>query len=285
MTTSLLNHRPCAVFSLALFLVGTALVAQSSAWGVPLLVSGSKTATSGSVSDEYSDSNYAESIGSAATATFGVLHASSFSISTVDAFAPASLINASFRDDWLIDAAGLTNTAGKVIVKFTIDGSLTSTSSGTPTYNYQANSTYAQASYIFGAYNPTSLTKSERHYGDGRITGQTFLGVEQTFELDFTFGQTLPDVKLQITTTASSAGGYGYSSSSAADLSHTAVWGGFVEVRDSGGNVVSNYSFSSASGTNFVQAIPEPGTCALLVLSGMAFNFLRPRRRKSMLES
>ena len=95
--------------------------------------------------------------------------------------------------------------------------------------------------------------------------------------------ETIEDVKFQITTIAASAGSYGYSSSSTADLSHTAEWGGFVEVRDSSNNLVSSYSFSSASGADFtkpIQAVPEPGTCALLVLSGVAFNLIRSRRRK-----
>jgi hypothetical protein len=285
MKTSLLNYRSGATFSLALVAAGAALLAQQSAFADSLLKAGTNTAESGSVSYYADDSNPNETITRTAFASFGILRASSTSISNPNAFTPASITSASFLDDWTIDASGLSGTAGTVTVSFTIDGSLISVPYGTPTYGYQANATYAEARYIFGANNPTSNTKAQKHYGNGSISGQTFLGIEQTQVLNFTFGQAIEDVKFEIMTIASSAGGYGYSSESTADLSHTAVWGGFVEVRDSNGNLVGDYSFSSASGTDFTQPIPEPGACTLLVLSGMAFNFLRPRRRQTMTRS
>lgn len=279
MTAATPSSRFRIVAPLASAVLGTALLAPSSAFAAAVITAGSKTANSGSVSDSSSSTGPNEDVLSFSSATFGVLHAYSSSVSRPGGFTPSTSITASFRDDWTflapVDRPELNGTIGTVTVRFTIDGTLQSLPNGKPSY---ANSNFAEARYMFGAHNPTNYTKAEKHYGDGRVSGSIFLGLEQTQQLSFTFGQTLTDVKLGIMSYASSSGGTG-TSSSTADLSHTATWGGFAEVRDNNGNVVANYSFSSASGTNYVQAIPEPDTTTLLVLSGLAFNAIRVRRR------
>ena len=52
------------------------------------------------------------------------------------------------------------------------------------------------------------------------------------------------------------------------DLSHTLTWLGISEVRDLNGNVVTDYSLTSASGTDWIQPVPEPGAFAALVALG-----------------
>jgi hypothetical protein len=270
------SHATCA---LTLAVLGAALASHPSAFGTPQLAAGPNTSTADTVAFSDTVSDPYEYLHAESSATFGVLRAYSTASTNPEAFAPGFGSSASFRDDWTFDAEGLAGTAGTAVVRFTIDGTLTAIPQGTPTYTWQANSTYANANYTFGANNPTSVTKSQRLYGDGRTSGTMFLGIEQTHVLNFTFGQTLEDVKLQITTYTLAAGSYGYSSTTTADLSHTANWGGIVEVRDSNGDLVTNYSFTSASGTDFTQPIPEPGTCVLLILGGLVFNAARARRR------
>lgn len=274
-------HRISATSQLLGAMLGMALFFSQSAFGSSVLTAGSNTATTGSVSDQDIFDSESEHTESSSTASFGVLHAYSAAAVTPEAFNIATFGSASFRDDWMIDAPTLSGTAGTVTVRFMIAGTLSAVTQGTPNYSFQTNSTYAQASYIFGANNPTSATKTQRLYGNGTTFGDSFLGIEQTFVLNFTFGQLLEDVKLQISTGASASGFAGFSSSVAADLSHTATWGGFAEVRDASNNLVTTYSFSSGSGVDYtqpVQAVPEPGTAALLAAGSLLFTIIRRRR-------
>lgn len=248
--------------------------------------SSSQTASTGSVSAVVTgEPEYGDRYGDAsAFSSFGVLRASStIGVPPLGSsfYSANSFSSASFRDDFLIDAPGLTGTPGSVTVRFTIDGSLSVGTSGTPSYGVPGNVTFARAGYTFGV-NPNSGDMySQRENWDGTPSGTQFLGVEQVHTLYFTYGTVIQDVTLRITTTTSAAGEYySYYSSSTADLSHTAIWGGFGEVRDAGGNVVTNYSFSSASGTDYTQAVPEPGT-SLLVGVGLAFALFRRRRAQS----
>jgi len=244
-----------------------------------------QTATSGSVMDvdsgngEFGEPRSGDNM---AFGSFGVLRASS-SVSVLprsssSPYAAFGTSTASFQDDFLIDAPGLTGTAGTVTVRFTIDGSLSLEKYGSAAYSASQSSTYAQATYAIGVgIGATDVTASQRLRYDGSTSGTPFLGVEQQYVLNFIFGTTVNDFTLRITTSAAAAGeGSTYLSTATADLSHTAVWGGFVEVRDSNNNVVNGYSFSSSSGADFTQPIPEPTSATLVALAGTA---LLGRRR------
>lgn len=247
--------------------------------------SSTQTSSSGDVAAVVAGpSEYGDRYGDAsAFGSFGVLRASSTigvpprGSSFYQAFSSSE---ASFRDDFLIDAPGLTGTQGSVTVRFTIDGSLSVGTNGTPSYSTPGNVTYARAGYTFGVNPNTGDTYTQRTNWDGSSSGTQFLGVEQVHTLYFTYGTVLENVTLRISTTTSAAGEYySYYSSSAADLSHTAIWGGFGEVRDAGGNLVTNYSFTSGSGTDYTQAVPEPGT-SLLAGVGLAFALFRRHRAR-----
>lgn len=248
-----------------------------------------QTAASGSVSDsdsgpgDFGEPRYGDNT---ATATFGMLHASSMmgttarsSSSTYAAFGTST---ASFTDDFLFFSPELNGTAGTVKVQFTIDGTLSITTTGTPNHSSASNSTYAQASYAFGVgIDASTTTATQRLRYDGTTSGTAFLGVTQEFILPFTFGDWTNDVTLRITTAAAAASqGSFYTSETTADLSHTATWGGFVEVRDANGNLVTNYSFSSASGVNYAQAVPEPGSASLLLLAAVSLLARRRAQRR-----
>lgn len=247
-----------------------------------------QTAPSGSVIDTDSgDGEFGEprSGDTMAFASFGVLRASS-AISVLprsgsSPYAAFGTSTASFQDDFLIDAPGLTGTAGTVTLRFTIDGSLALEKHGSPVYSASQSSTYAQATYAVGVgIGATDVTASQRLRYDGSTSGTPFLGVEQEYVLHFTFGTVVNDFTLRITTAAAAAGeGSTYLSTATADLSHTAVWGGFGQVLDANNNVVSGYSFTSGSGADFTQPIPEPTAAALVALTGAVL--LARRRRLS----
>jgi hypothetical protein len=243
-----------------------------------------QSAPSGSVADVYiGDADTGAAATGRTAASFGVLHAfGTTSMTSAGSFASRfTTSTAAFQDDFLIDAPGLTGTAGTVRVRFTIDGSLSAVGNGTPVSNESAllNSTWAQAEYGFGVgIGLSTTTKSQRLYGDGRQTGTPFLGIEQEVVLGFTYGTLLTDVTLRIGALNSAAAQFtNYTSQTTADLEHTATWGGFAEVRDANGDLVTNYTFSSTSGTNYVTAVPEPGTISLFLAGSCALGFARRR--------
>ena len=197
-----------------------------------------------------------------------------------------------FRDDFLFESTGRAGTTGTVQIKFTVDGSLAVQRNSTQGYVAGIDSTVrATADYTFKAgTNGPSFSKNESlrtavyaaSQGVSAHTGSLFLGIEQTYTVPFTFGATLEGVELRINTHAQSIGRPGFSSSALADLSHTANWGGFGEVRDAGGNLVNDYTFTSASGFNYTQsitAVPEPSSLLLGMIGCSALAWRRRARR------
>lgn len=61
------------------------------------------------------------------------------------------------------------------------------------------------------------------------------------------------------------------------DFSHSAYWNGMGDFRDSNGNLVAIEGFSSRSGTDWLNPVPEPATM-LALASGLAAMALRRRR-------
>ncbi|HUL02435.1 MAG TPA: hypothetical protein VLV16_04285 [Gemmatimonadales bacterium] len=62
------------------------------------------------------------------------------------------------------------------------------------------------------------------------------------------------------------------------DFAHTLTWGGFTEVRDAQGNLVTNYSVTSDSGTDWSKPAPEPATAVLVATGLIALGASRPVR-------
>ena len=116
---------------------------------------------------------------------------------------------------------------------------------------------------------------------NGYQIGETRTGSEN-FTLSyanvpFTFDQNI-DISLQLLVSATVNGDIGRSE---ADYSHTMTWTGISEVRDALGNRLTDFSaLSPASGFNFAAptaptAVPEPGTCYLLLTGLFALGKLR----------
>lgn len=237
-----------------------------------------QTGTSGAVSDSAGGQVKTDFAAARTSATFGLLKAYSYASSGTDRAYFGVIANnaASFKDDWLFNASGLTGTRGYVDVKFTIDGTLEASRQSPQTYKSGYEGTVrASASYTFSAGNGNgglSKTESLRTAEYAAFNGfpartGAFLGIEQTFTVPFVYGTTLENISLELRSNAQSIGDFDFTSMSKADLEHTAKWGGFSAVRDANGNIVSEYSFSSGSGFNYAQgisAVPEPGSWALM---------------------
>ncbi len=240
----------------------------------------SQSQSSGSVSDAESGANSAGSTDGTAFASFGLLRAFGQS-SAVNSNLIFSNSAASWKDDFFIDAPGLTGTFGKVKVRFMIDGSLSASSNGaTPQNGFSLTESKGEAAYTFGVDPSFSDTKTETRRANGTSTGTPFLGIMQEVVLDFTYGQWLNDVTLRINarSQAYAENSGAFTASASANLANTATWEGFAEVLDAGNNVVTNYSFQSASGANYVQPIPEPGSATLLAATGLLFGLMRRKR-------
>ena len=167
---------------------------------------------------------------------------------------------ASFQDDMLIDAPGLTGTTGSVKLKFTIDGTISASAAGAePAGQYS----YARAQYQIIINGSLARNELQQHSASGDPnfgTTSFFLGVEQEYTLSFTYGTPFA-FRLFL-----NASGNAYTTqggTAISDLSHTATWGGFGEVKDSQGGTVTNYTATSSSGTDYTQPILPPAPVAV----------------------
>lgn len=252
------------------------------------------TSSTGTVTSMQRYEHVPGKVDASSSASFGVLRASSSaSAGTEGGFFTdynvvwTSTSYARFQDNFLIDAPGLTGTAGTVTVRFTINGTLAATALGSQTNNARPDENFAYARYIFG------LDPSDPNSGSENVVmkteiarvqdiheGSAFLNIPQEFTLNFIYGTVLPNVTLEISTYATARSQmFVFGADVSADLSHTALWDGFTSVRDAGGNPVSNYTFSSGSGVDYVQPIPEPGTLVLLLAGGAVLGGLWIHRR------
>ncbi len=287
------------------FSLAMSLIVQSGAMADFLVLASSRSnmggdftaaqSTSGSVFDVAGGTLGSDFTDARASASFGQLRAYSEARSGTNPayFGVFSMNTASFRDDFLFESIGRAGTAGTVQVKFTIDGNLAVSRTSDQGYQAGIDSTVrASASYTFSTgLNRASYSKTESLVtsvyaateGISEHGGSPFLGIEQTYTVPFTFGTTLEGVGLSIDTLARSIGRPNFASSALADLSHTANWGGFGEVRDANGNLVTDYTFTSSSGFNYTQsitAVPEPSSIVLGMIGSSAF-LLRLRKRKA----
>lgn len=206
--------------------------------------------------------------------------------------------SAYFRDDFLFESAGRAGTTGTVQIKFTVDGTLAVARNSSQGYVSGIDSTVrANADYTFkGGTNGPAFSKSESLRTDAYATaqgvaahtGSPFLGIEQTYTIPFTFGTVLEGVELRINSNAQAIGRPDFSSSAVADLSHTANWGGFGELRDASGTLLTDYTFTSGSGFDFTQsitAVPEPSSMILGMIGCSAIALRRRFRSLSSVKS
>ena len=76
--------------------------------------------------------------------------------------------------------------------------------------------------------------------------------------------------------------GFSGAATAEGDFAHTLTWGGFTEVRDANGNLVTSYTVTSDSGTDWSKpvAVPEPATISLVATGLVALGVRRRRRSR-----
>jgi hypothetical protein len=215
-----------------------------------------KSAQSGTVSAESTQTQNGYGTRSArSSATFGVLRVFAEGHSVANGSTSglmSSGAQASWQDSITVDAPGLSGQAGTLTVQFTIDGSLTASGQ----FANESLRPYAAAEFTFTRDGWTILEGYQAVYSDGWTPGTPFLGQPQTATFNFVFGTPF-EIKLFIETVAR-AYTYQHSADAEGDLANTATWGGFVAVKDSNENLITNFTASSASGANYAHAIVPP---------------------------
>lgn len=224
-------------------------------------------------------------------ATFGALKASQSSGSSsngsenVYPYLPhagsSSSSNIGFQDRLTFHADPLlTNTVGTMVGRIQVSGGV----SASPATYPQESSSASAAVTAPG----TGGTYSVAAYGDRAGTG----GIPQyiTFELAVKFNSTdFTSLAVWLQTAANTSLLYGFGVSHAvtatSDFFSTVEWAGIDSVRDAQGNLVSDWSVTSASGFDYsrsyaaqVASVPEPETYAMM-LAGLGLVGWAARRR------
>ena len=176
---------------------------------------------------------------------------------------------ATWVDGVTFDAPGLTGQSGTATVNFEIDGHVFASSSsadGRATYAFQVQ------------LNPITIehNKSAVYQVGFAPEGSDFMNTPISTTFPITFG-----AKRTWNFSISAEGsvhGFTADATGLGDLGSTALWQGISEVRDSSGNLVGNYTLTSESGTNWRQAVPEPG---VMLMAGVAAMLAGLRRRRN----
>lgn len=190
-------------------------------------------------------------------------------------------VQAEWNDVLLFDAPGLSGQQGFATLHYQIDGTF---DAGGPS---GSSADYVQISLNVNAHDTyRNIDSTDAPFfkcdASGVLGGTNFLNSPRSLDVSFTYGQPLT---LRFWIGIDLRGYYEDGSYAIADLSHTATWEGITDIEDSNNAPVQNYTFSSDSGTNFLNPIPEPSVTALFVGEGalafaFAFAFARRRSRK-----
>jgi hypothetical protein len=220
-----------------------------------------------------------------AMADYGVLKSSSTVIGAGNWASAVAAARTSFQDHFQIDAPGLTGQRGyftaEVSMPFTLSltnpkwtdqfifGQILLESQGYPQEKYELS---AGDQSLFGSY--------VVHHNGGAVPTDApmILGVT------FTYGEPI-SISGALNTSVKGATNWDHSASFSAvmDAAHSLYWNGISSVTDSNGRVISSYTLTSDSGTDWarnfgaaVSPVPESST-TLLMLAGLGTLGLRRR--------
>lgn len=176
-----------------------------------------------------------------------------------------------WTDTFLFESDTLDGQAGKATVHFRIDGSISATTTG------NGNLSYGRIILNVGTPEAENQYLSETYqlYANGSTSGSAdFLNTDIPLEINFIYGTSFDlGIYLNVVAWAGNNGAHVVS-----DFSHTSTWEGITDIEDAFGNPVTDYSFSSTSGVNYINAVPEPSTTVLFIGAG-AFVIALARRR------
>jgi hypothetical protein len=165
-----------------------------------------------------------------------------------------------FSGSGMADAGGVTNTTNLTFAQYTVSVDAGVCASGPCNFSKQGS------------------WADRRPIGGGlEFTGDPVAGFSQ-ISVPFQFSVPAPlHVKLTVETQAV-VGTEAVTATASADFAHTLTWGGFDQVKDSQGNVVTAYTVTSDSGLNYAAPVPEPSTAALLAAGLGCVSALRRQR-------
>lgn len=190
-------------------------------------------------------------------------------------------------DTLRFSAPGQAGKAGLFTFTLKVSGSMTASGfSGASRFvaaNYRNKGLVLQNDIFKNAYGPQEIgTEAQAGYFNltssvgvpaSRVVSKTIL-----FTVPFTFGTAFEHgIFAAAEAKTRSLSGTAGISGGTSDFSQTVTWGGIQSVLDGSGNPVSGWSYTAASGTNWANPVPEPGT--ILALSAGTVLLLRRRKK------
>lgn len=166
---------------------------------------------------------------------------------TVD-FHLGATSNGTYDDQATIHAPGLAGTSGTATAHVSFEGALGGAGS-----TWEA--TFSTSVYVNGI-------GEHRFSGDSSAFGPTGEPLPMMVDVffAFTYGSPFGITVLQ------SAGVSSNQSSAFANFESTTRWQGITDIRDDGGNLVTNATLDSASGADYLNPVPEPATLTVLLV-------------------
>lgn len=235
-----------------------------------------------------------------AFADFGVLRASSLVSLTENGFDDGANTMASFSDNILIQSGSMPMFANGIIsAQVMLSGDLAINfggltggdgASGSVSYNFDVTSKLSPDSSFpitRAVLRETGRMDFDRAFqslpsSSGTVPPTTIFNVDIPFQFgtDFELSMSLLTAASARLNELSPQDGFINASS---DFGSTAVWGGITEIRDSRGNVISDFTMQSISGTNWLESqvvVPLPPAVWLFItgLAGLLVAGRRDRR-------
>jgi hypothetical protein len=223
-----------------------------------------QTESSGPVEVSSSRTYSTHSVKADTSSDFGVLKLYAESMVNTDYGTSAtSISHARWSDTFFFESEAFNGQAGTATMHFRVDG----------LFNINAPNWFntPSGSIILGVGDSTTpgynnfMAKSYTLYGDGTEDGSAeWLNSDLFVVTSFTYGTSFEfaiDLRLEAYTASS---GQLITTQVTGDFSHTSIWQGITDIKNAGGSPVGDYSFSSSSGVNYINAVPEPTTTCLL---------------------
>ena len=295
----MMTSKLCGASALILMSVGGALMGAGRASAADIYATAYSSATNQFSSDHaFEGSVSALSSGPGATgsayASFGVNKAAAATFSTVTDGGVYTQPVASGTSYWS-DELTLTSSAasGFLTASLDLNYSLNTALDGGYITNFGLGYTFTTGS-AFGPYYYLTLTAtdaaSEMSAGTSEIVQDLPGSTRRVVTLNIPFQSgvaTSLGSTLYCAAGATANGEAGSSASATCQAGHSAYWGGIIGVTDEFGNAISDWSLTSASGTDYrnsfaptVSAVPEPGIWGMMIMGlGLAGRMLRRQKR------
>jgi hypothetical protein len=189
-------------------------------------------------------------------------------------------VTSSFNDTFLINSLGLDGNSGTAIIDLKINyGGAVSGNYNASSYNFKLEN--SDRNFVFQVLNGISCSPCST-YNSVTSSNQSNIpfSTDYSIAIPFIYGQALT---LNLSSYAAAQAWIG-GSSAIMDSSHSFYWGGINQILDQNSNIVSGFTVTSASGTNYLQdfsvaAVPEPETYTMM-MAGLGLMGFVARRRK-----